>query len=109
MPSKRTHKASITLIGAGNLAQALGPALRAAGYRIDAVAGRANAQSRKRAGALARKLGAQQIALEDARPDSDIIWICHTDDALANTAKWLAHKARLEGQNCFSFQRSAYQ
>ncbi len=101
MPSRRTHKATITLIGAGNLAQALGPALRAAGYKIDAVAGRANAKSRKRAGALARKLGAQQIALEDARPDSDIIWICHTDDVLANTAKWLAHKPGWKGKIVF--------
>jgi predicted short-subunit dehydrogenase-like oxidoreductase (DUF2520 family) len=90
--SSRHHKATITLIGAGNLAQAIGPALRAAGYKIDAVAGRSAAQSRRRSVALAKKLGAKAVALEDASPDSDIIWICHTDDALANTAKWLAHK-----------------
>src|ERR1700761_1194953 len=92
MASTRS-KASITLIGAGNLAQALGPALRSAGYKIDAVAGRANAQSRKRSFALAKKLGAKAIVLEDTEPQSAIIWICHTDDALANTAKWLAHKS----------------
>ncbi|HEY3768774.1 MAG TPA: DUF2520 domain-containing protein [Candidatus Angelobacter sp.] len=90
--SLKNHKTTITLIGAGNLAQAIGPALRAAGYTINAVAGRASAQSRKRAVMLAKKLGAEAVALEDAGPDSDIIWICHTDDALANTAKWLAHK-----------------
>jgi len=101
MPSKRAHKATITLIGAGNLAQALGPALRAAGYWIDAVAGRANAQSRKRAGSLAKKLGAKAVALEDVRPDSHIIWICHTDDVLANTAKWLAHKPGWKGKIVF--------
>ena len=83
---------TVTLIGAGNLAQAIGPALRAAGYNIDAVASRSSAASRKRGNTLARKLGARTIALEDAAPDSDIIWICHTDDALANTAKWLALK-----------------
>jgi predicted short-subunit dehydrogenase-like oxidoreductase (DUF2520 family) len=101
MPSKRAHKATITLIGAGNLAQALGPALRAAGYRIDAVAGRASAQSRKRSVVLAKKLDAKAIALEDATPVSDIIWICHTDDALANTAKWLAHKPGWKGKIVF--------
>jgi predicted short-subunit dehydrogenase-like oxidoreductase (DUF2520 family) len=90
--SSRHHKATITLIGAGNLAQAIGPALRAAGYKIDAVAGRSAAQSQKRSIALAKKLKAEAITLEDAGPDSDIIWICHTDDALANTAKWLSHK-----------------
>ena len=101
MSSKRAHKATLTLIGAGNLAQALGPALRAAGYKIDAVAGRANGQSRKRSIALAKKLGAKAVALDDATPDSDIIWICHTDDALANTAKWLAHKPCWKGKNVF--------
>jgi predicted short-subunit dehydrogenase-like oxidoreductase (DUF2520 family) len=90
--SSKNNKTTITLIGAGNLAQALGPALLAAGYAIDVVAGRASAQSRKRAVMLAQKLGAEAVALEDAGPDSDIIWVCHTDDALANTAKWLAHK-----------------
>jgi predicted short-subunit dehydrogenase-like oxidoreductase (DUF2520 family) len=90
--SSKNQKATITLIGAGNLAQAIGPALRAAGYTIDAVASRESAQSRKRAVMLAKKLGAEAVALEDAGPDADIIWICHTDDALANTAKWLAHK-----------------
>src|SRR5579864_5230854 len=89
---KKRGRLTVTLIGAGNLAQAIGPALRAAGYKIDAVAARSSAQSRKRAVALARRLGAQVVALEDAAPDSDIIWICHTDDALANTAKWLALK-----------------
>jgi predicted short-subunit dehydrogenase-like oxidoreductase (DUF2520 family) len=83
---------SITLIGAGNLAHALGPALRAAGYRIDAVAGRTLPQSSKRAKALAKKLGATAIPLENATPGSDILWICHTDDALAQTAKQLARK-----------------
>ena len=92
---------TITLIGAGNLAQALGPALRAAGYRIDAVAGRAATQSRKRAGALARKVGANAIALADARPDSDIIWICHTDDALANTARRLSRTPGWKGKIVF--------
>lgn len=88
----KSGRPTITLIGAGNLAQVLGPALRVAGYKIDAVAARSSAQSRKRAVALARNLRAQVVALEDVAPDSDIIWICHTDDALANTAKWLALK-----------------
>src|SRR2546430_2113259 len=92
---------TFTLIGAGNLAQALGPALRAAGYSVDAVAGRASPQSRKRAAALARKLGAAAIALENAAPGSDIVWICHTDDALAETAKRLARKPGWKGSIVF--------
>jgi predicted short-subunit dehydrogenase-like oxidoreductase (DUF2520 family) len=92
---------TITLVGAGNLAQALGPALRAAGYKIDAVAGRTSPQSRKRAAALARKLGAAAISVENAAPTAGIIWICHTDDALAQTAKQLARKPGWRGSVVF--------
>jgi len=92
MSSIRSTKATVTLIGAGNLAYALGPALKAAGYRIDAVAARETASSRRHAATLARKLGASAITLDDAGPDSDILWICHTDDALAQTARQLARK-----------------
>jgi hypothetical protein len=43
MPRRPTRRTSITLIGARNLAHALGPALRGAGYTIDAVAARQTA------------------------------------------------------------------
>lgn len=96
--SKTARTIGISLIGSGNLAQALGPALRSAGYRIDAVAARANAQSRRRAVALAKKLDARAIALNDVRPDSDVIWLLHTDDALAATAHMLAGKSGWRGK-----------
>ncbi|HEY2914147.1 MAG TPA: DUF2520 domain-containing protein, partial [Candidatus Angelobacter sp.] len=92
MAHRRLGKATITLIGAGNLAQALGPALNAAGYKIDFVAARETASSRRRAAMLARLLDARALSLSDAGPSSDIIWICHTDDALTETAKLLARK-----------------
>ena len=92
MAATRVRKPVITLIGAGNLAQALGPALKAAGYRIDFVAARQTASSRRRAAMLARILGARTQPLNDAGPDSDILWICHTDDALSDTASLLARK-----------------
>jgi predicted short-subunit dehydrogenase-like oxidoreductase (DUF2520 family) len=98
MSAKRTLKPSITLIGAGNLAQALGPALRAAGYRIDAIAGRQTASSRRRAAMLAKSVGARAILLEQAAPIADIIWICHTDDALDVTARALARKTGWRGK-----------
>ncbi|HEX4603641.1 MAG TPA: DUF2520 domain-containing protein, partial [Candidatus Angelobacter sp.] len=92
---------SVTLIGAGNLAHALGAALRAAGYSIASVAARESASSRKRAAVLAKKLGAAAISLENAAPGSDIVWICHTDDALAKTAKHLARKPGWKGTIVF--------
>jgi predicted short-subunit dehydrogenase-like oxidoreductase (DUF2520 family) len=98
MPHRRADKPTITLIGAGNLAQALGPALKAAGYRIDVVAARQTASSRRRAAMLARTLEARTQPLNDAGPDSDILWICHTDDALAETARLLARKPGWKGK-----------
>ena len=98
MPREQTSRPTITLIGAGNLAQALGPALSAAGYKIDFIAARETASSRRRAAMLARLLEARAQSLKDAGPSSDIIWICHTDDALAETAKLLARKTGWSGK-----------
>ncbi len=94
-------KLTITLIGAGNLAHALGPALKSAGYKIDAVAFRGTPQSKKRAAALARKLGAEAVRLEDVMPISDILWLCHTDDALVATSRSLARKSGWKGKIVF--------
>jgi predicted short-subunit dehydrogenase-like oxidoreductase (DUF2520 family) len=41
---------------------------------------------------LARNVGAKTVSLAQATPDSDILWLCHTDDALAGTARLLARK-----------------
>jgi predicted short-subunit dehydrogenase-like oxidoreductase (DUF2520 family) len=98
MAHRRSPKPTITLIGAGNLARTLGPALLAAGYKVHAVAARETASSRRRAAMLARTLSARAIPLEQAAPESDIIWICHTDDALAETARKLARKPGWQGK-----------
>ena len=101
MSRKRADKATVTLIGAGNLAQALGPALKAAGYGIDFVSARETASSRRRAAMLAGLLEARTQSLSNAGPHSDIVWICHTDDALAETAKLLARKPGWKGKIVF--------
>lgn len=98
MAPRRKLAGGIALVGAGNLAQALGPALKAAGYHIDAVVSRAHAKSRKRAAALAKKLHASVLTLDAFQPASDIVWICHTDDALAETAKLLSRKHGWRGK-----------
>ena len=91
-------KTHITLVGAGNLAHALGPALKAAGYQIDAVAFRNLPASRRRASALAKKLRTKAIPLEQVVPNSDIVWLCHTDDALPQTAARLARQPGWKGK-----------
>ncbi len=101
MPRRRTRRPSITLVGAGNLAHALGPALLASGYVIDAVAPRETASSRRRAAMLAQSVAAKTIPLAQITPQSDIIWLCHTDDALAETARMLSRKPGWEGKIAF--------
>lgn len=97
--AEKAHRAkTITLIGAGNLSHALGPALRAAGYRIDTVAARDSAESRRRAKSLAKKLGAKWCGLDQVKPASDILWLLHTDDALGETARRLARKSGWRGK-----------
>jgi predicted short-subunit dehydrogenase-like oxidoreductase (DUF2520 family) len=91
-------KITITLVGSGNLATALGPALKTAGYKIDFIASRPNSASRRRAATLARKVGAKTVLLDQLTPASDIIWLCHTDDALADTARLLAKQPGWKGR-----------
>lgn len=89
---------TITLIGAGSLASALGPALKRAGYRIDAIVWRRHVHSQKRAAALARKLGARTVHLQEFAPVSNIVWLCTPDDALAETANQLARNHSWKGK-----------
>ena len=92
---------TVTLVGAGNLAQAIGPALRSAGYRVEQIAARNNPESMRRARLLAKRLGATVTRLDEVVPASDLIWLCHTDDALAPTAKLLARKSGWRGRIVF--------
>ncbi len=62
------------------------------------MAARETASSRRRSTILARALGAKAIPLSQAGPGSDVIWICHTDDALAETARKLARKPGWKGK-----------
>lgn len=93
-----SRKPSITLIGAGNLASALAPALRRAGYRIDEIVSRPT--SRRRALDLARKVGARPVTSSNARLTADVVWFCVNDDAIRTSAtEYAAHvKGRWKGK-----------
>ncbi|MFB3814071.1 MAG: DUF2520 domain-containing protein [Terriglobales bacterium] len=98
MPKKQP---TITLIGAGNLALALAPALRAAGYRIDEIVSRSAANSRRAAVALARKVGAHAVTIANARLTSDVVWFCVGDRDIAPAAADFAKAADWEGKIAF--------
>jgi predicted short-subunit dehydrogenase-like oxidoreductase (DUF2520 family) len=101
MPGMRKSRLpTIALVGSGNLAQAIAPALLSAGYRFSNVAFRDNADSRRRSRLLAQRIRAKAIAIEEITP-ADITWLCHTDDALAETARLLAKRSGWNGKIVF--------
>jgi predicted short-subunit dehydrogenase-like oxidoreductase (DUF2520 family) len=85
-------KPTITIIGAGNLAQTLAPALHRAGYRIEEVVSRGGPDSRRRANKLARRVHARAVNTENASLAARVIWFCITDDAIAESARTLANR-----------------
>jgi predicted short-subunit dehydrogenase-like oxidoreductase (DUF2520 family) len=101
MPTTIKHRRlrpSITLVGAGNLARVLGLALHSAGYRIDEIVSRSAPESRRRAHALARQIGARASTYADAQLGSEIIWLCVSDDAIASTASAIASATNWKGK-----------
>jgi predicted short-subunit dehydrogenase-like oxidoreductase (DUF2520 family) len=84
------RKPSICIVGAGNLAKSLVPALRAAGYVIDEIISRNQPQSLARARSLARVAGARAAAMDRAKLLADVVWLCVNDGAIAACAAELA-------------------
>lgn len=86
-------KASVSIVGAGRLGQALALALRASGYPILAFVARRVSHARKAAG-LFNKSEKQVLSLRanqlDQLPPSDLIIITTPDDAIEDTARQLA-------------------
>jgi predicted short-subunit dehydrogenase-like oxidoreductase (DUF2520 family) len=97
-PTAEDRRPSITLVGPGNLGRVLGLALHAAGYRIDEIVSRDLPDSRKRARALARQVGAPAATYADAQLASEIIWFCVSDDAIAPTAAALVKRVSWKGK-----------
>lgn len=83
-------KPTIAIVGAGNLARTLAPALRRAGYRITSIVVRERADSRRRGNALARRIGARVVSGVAAPLTSDVLWLCVTDDAISRVARELS-------------------
>lgn len=89
-------KPTITLVGAGNLAQALGPALRRAGYQIESVIARARKGSLVRARVLAKKLGARASNKPEAT--GSLLWFCVPDSEIIKAAASFANSVEQNNQ-----------
>jgi predicted short-subunit dehydrogenase-like oxidoreductase (DUF2520 family) len=96
LPGMR-RRPQITIVGAGNLGAALAMCLRQAGYVIDQIVFRDSRASRRKATALARRVGARAVTIARAAIDSDVVWFCVPDDAIAEVARSVAQKADWKG------------
>jgi predicted short-subunit dehydrogenase-like oxidoreductase (DUF2520 family) len=91
-------KPSIVIIGAGALANSLAPALAAAGFDVCEIVARAGRESQRRAQAIARAADARVTTLENAALNSDVVWLCVSDDAIAPIARELARRRGWRGK-----------
>jgi predicted short-subunit dehydrogenase-like oxidoreductase (DUF2520 family) len=98
MSRKLSAKPRITIVGAGNLASALAPSLREAGYQVEQIVSQKNPASLRRARRLAREVGAIAATLSQARIQSDVVWFCVPDRAIAAAAKSIAARADWTGK-----------
>jgi predicted short-subunit dehydrogenase-like oxidoreductase (DUF2520 family) len=103
-----TEKPGIAIVGAGNLAQALAPALRRAGYQIDEVItrsrGRSLTRTLKSARELARQTGARAVEISGAILNAEVVWFCVPDGEIAGAAQALASKT--DWRNKIAFHSS---
>ena len=81
-------KDSLVIIGAGNVASHLAPALHRAGYEVRAVFSR----NINHAQPLADKVGAEAACSLETLPEADIFFYCVSDDALPTVAEALCKR-----------------
>jgi predicted short-subunit dehydrogenase-like oxidoreductase (DUF2520 family) len=98
MSAKLSARPLTTIVGAGNLAGALGVSLRGAGYRIDQIVSRGSAASLRRARRLAREVGASAATAARAQIRAEMVWFCVPDGAIAGAAASLMGAADWKGR-----------
>ncbi len=78
------------MVGAGRLATFLAVALRSAGFTITEVIARDLPGSRRRARALAARVGARGVTADSAALDARLLWFCVPDGQIRDAASALA-------------------
>jgi predicted short-subunit dehydrogenase-like oxidoreductase (DUF2520 family) len=82
----------ITIVGAGNLANALAVSLRHAGYKIEGVMARSRGASLRKAQKLAKETGTRAV-VAPALTQAAVVWFCVPDSQIAHAARSLAKEA----------------
>lgn len=91
-------KPAIAIVGAGNLANALAPALHAAGYEIESIIGRSTAASRVKARSLAREVGADAQRQLPGNSRALAVWFCVPDSEIHKVAQSVAEQISWRGR-----------
>lgn len=86
---------TISFIGAGALASGLAKLLRAQGFSIAEIVARDSKGSKRKAGALARMVGAEAVTLVNAKLTCDVLWLAVPDESVENVSRALAQRAEL--------------
>ncbi len=86
---------TISFVGAGALANGLARLLRAQGYTIGEIVAREGRQSKARAAALARVVGAAAATLATAKLRCDLLWLAVPEAAIETVAGELARRLEL--------------
>jgi predicted short-subunit dehydrogenase-like oxidoreductase (DUF2520 family) len=86
---------TISFVGAGALAGGLGNVLRAQGFQIAEIIARSAPGSKRKAIALARKLGASAVTLEASKLACDVLWLAVPDEAVEDVSQSLAKRREL--------------
>lgn len=90
MTGRAAGRPKIAIVGVGNLGNALAISLRAAGYEVSEIVSREGKVSRRRAKALARRVGAHAALVGDPEITARVVWLCVPDREIASCAKSLA-------------------
>jgi len=80
----------VAIVGAGSLANFLAVALHDAGFTITEIVARDSPRSRRRARALAAKVGARAVTAHSAALDATLFWFCVPDREIRGAASALA-------------------
>ena len=97
-PKSKRQKCEVALIGAGTLAAALARSLHSNGYLISEIVSRPNAQSLRRAFALANRVQSSATTIHEAKLSAGVVWICVPDDAIAAMAQQIASEHDWRGK-----------
>jgi len=84
------RKPTLAIVGAGRLATFLAVALHDAGFTITEIVTRDSARSRRRARALAARVGAQVVTAHSAVLDATLLWFCVPDREIPRAASAMA-------------------